>query len=53
MKMGKTTPCGGWGYLKPKEVFVAWLQKTCAKAWPNVTVPKISVKNYISHKKKS
>lgn len=31
-KMGKTTPCGGWGYLKPKEVFVAWLQKTCSKA---------------------
>jgi competence protein CoiA len=30
MKMAKTTPCGGWGYLKPADVFVAWLQRTCA-----------------------
>ena len=33
-KMGKNTPCGGWGDLRPVDVFVAWLQKTCSKAWP-------------------
>ena len=29
-KMGFNTPCGGWGVLKPKEAFVAWLRRSCA-----------------------
>ena len=30
MKMGTNTPCGGWGYLKPAQAFVEWLQKACS-----------------------
>jgi hypothetical protein len=32
MKMGTTTPCGGWGRLKPKAVFEHWLKTACGAA---------------------